>query len=75
MAVSYTASGDVFIAEKPRVWMARLGGLGALWDVTPDVKRLAVVSRAGGEAHKEEHTIVFVQNFFDELRRRVPLGK
>jgi hypothetical protein len=27
------------------------------------------------EAPKQEHQVVFLQNFFDELRRRVPLGK
>jgi len=29
----------------------------------------------GGDVPKVEHTVVFVQNFFDELRRRVPIGK
>jgi len=76
MAVRYTASGDAFVADKPRVWIAKLGGVGALWDVTPDGKRVAVVSRAGGaEAPREEHAIVFVQSFFDEVRRRVPIGR
>jgi hypothetical protein len=27
------------------------------------------------DAPKQEHGVVFLQNFFDELRRRVPLGK
>jgi hypothetical protein len=27
------------------------------------------------EAPKQEHEIVMLQNFFDELRRKVPLGK
>ena len=26
MAVSYTANGDVFVLEKPRVWAANFGG-------------------------------------------------
>ena len=26
MAVGYTAKGDRFVAEKPRVWLAKLGG-------------------------------------------------
>jgi len=76
MAVRYTTSGDAFVAEKPRVWIARLGGPDALWDVTPDATRIAVVSQAAGaESVEEEHTIVFVQNFFDELVRRVAIGK
>ena len=27
------------------------------------------------EGTKAEHTLMFVQNFYDELRRRVPVGK
>jgi hypothetical protein len=27
------------------------------------------------EAPKQEHQVVSLQNFFDELRRRVPAGK
>ena len=27
------------------------------------------------EGTKAEHTLMFVQNFFDELRRRVPVEK
>src|SRR4029077_10103528 len=34
MAASYSAKGDTFAAEKPRVWIAKLGG--TLWDLTPD---------------------------------------
>jgi hypothetical protein len=66
--------GDTFVAEKPRVWIARLGG--TQWDLAPDGKRVAVVTPvAPADAPKQEHEIVFLQNFFDELRRRVPLGK
>jgi Tol biopolymer transport system component/tRNA A-37 threonylcarbamoyl transferase component Bud32 len=76
MAVGYTASGDKFVAEKPRVWIAKLGGLATLWDLTPDGKRVAVVTPAGdAQAPMQEHAVVFLQNFFDELRRRVPLNR
>jgi Tol biopolymer transport system component len=76
MAVRYTASANAFIAEKPRVWLARLGGLGALWDTTPDGTRVIAVAGAGGtEVLRPEHEIVMLLNFFDELRRRVPLPK
>jgi hypothetical protein len=27
------------------------------------------------EAPKQEHEVVFLENFFDELRRRAPVGK
>ena len=36
---------------------------------------MAVVTPVeSAEAPKQEHEVVFLQNFFDELRRRVPLG-
>jgi hypothetical protein len=61
-------------AEKPRVWIAKLGG--TQWDLAPDGKRVAVVTPVNSpEAPRQEHEIVMLQNFFDELRRRVPAGK
>jgi len=74
LTAGYTVKGDTFVAEKPRVWIARLGG--TQWDLAPDGKRVAVVTAvAPADAPKQEHEVVFLQNFFDELRRRVPLGK
>jgi hypothetical protein len=74
MAASYTVKGDTFVAAKPRVWIAKLGG--RVWGLSPDGKRVAVATPAGSaEALKPEHTVVFLENFFDELRRRVPIGK
>jgi hypothetical protein len=43
------------------------------FDVTPDGRMLMMPTLAEGA--KTEHTLMFVQNFFDELRRRVPVGK
>ena len=69
------------MADRPRVWIAALGGTttgGGLpvWDLSPDGRRMLVVTPvAGVDATKAEHHVVFLQNFFDELRRRVPLGK
>jgi serine/threonine-protein kinase len=79
MAVKYTAKGNVFAPEKPRVWAASLGGAtegeAVVWyDLAPDGKRIAVempVAAAG--APKPEHEVTFLFNFFDELRRRAPL--
>jgi Tol biopolymer transport system component/tRNA A-37 threonylcarbamoyl transferase component Bud32 len=74
MAVSYTVKGDTFVADKPRLWSAKLAT--SNFDLAPDGKRLAVVMPVqGAEAPKPEHEIVFLENFFDELRRRVPVGK
>jgi serine/threonine-protein kinase len=79
MTVSYSVNGDTFIAEKPRVWIAALGAdltLGgySAWDLAPDGKRVAVVVPERS-ARAAEHVIVMLQNFADELRRRVPLRK
>jgi len=66
------------VAEKPRVWIAKLGGssVGTQWDLDPDGKRVAVLTSVeSAEAPKQEHNVVFLENFFDELRRRVPVSK
>jgi serine/threonine-protein kinase len=81
LAASYAVKGDTFVAEKPRVWIARLGGTqsrlgGTQWDLAPDGKRVMVLMPVGSaDGPTQEHEVVFLQNFFDELRRRVPLGK
>jgi hypothetical protein len=74
MAVSYTVKGDTLVAESPHLWIAKLGGTD--WDLAPDGKRVLVVTPVeSAEAPKQEHEIVMLQDFFDELRRRVPVGK
>jgi hypothetical protein len=62
------------VAEKPRVWIAKLGG--ALWDLAPDGKRVAVLTPVeSAEAPKADHEVGLLLNFFDELHRRAPTGK
>jgi hypothetical protein len=74
MSVEYRAKGDTFEVEKPKVWIAKLGGM--QWDLAPNGKRVAVLAPVDTpEATKQDHTVVFLQNFFDELRRRAPVGK
>jgi Tol biopolymer transport system component len=73
-AASYKLVGDSFVADRPRVW-GKLGGATA-FDLAPDGKRLVLLSPiAAAEAPRQEHTVMFLQNFFDELRRRVPTGR
>ena len=75
MTVGYTVSGDSFVAEKPRVWAANVRGAGG-FDLAPDGKRVAMfVPVATKEASQRENSVVFVLNFFDELRRRAPVGQ
>jgi len=74
MAVSYSVKGDTFVAEKPHVWIAKIARPD--WDLAPDGKRVLVVSPVeSAEAPKPEHEVVFLENFLDELRRKVPVGK
>jgi dipeptidyl aminopeptidase/acylaminoacyl peptidase/predicted Ser/Thr protein kinase len=74
MAATYTVKGDAFVPEKPRVWIAKLGGTD--WDLAPDGKRVVVATPVESpQAPKQEHEVVFLENFFDELRRRAPAGK
>ena len=81
MAAEYTVKGDSFVANKPRRWSDRqIAGvtIGVKnIDLAPDGKRFvalmpAVESKGTQEA---ENHVVFLQNFFDELRRKVPAGK
>ena len=79
MAAGYTVKGDAFQQEKPRQWIAKLGEtqlLGNQWDVDPSGNRVAVntLEDVPGTP-KADHTFVLLENFFDELRRRVPLEK
>ena len=60
------------------VWVPKLGGTD--WDLAADGKRVAVTARVetpgeSGAAPKQDHEIVMLLNFFDELRRKVPLAK
>jgi len=74
MSVSYMVKGNTFVADKPRVWIAKLGG--TMWDLAPDGKSVLVTTPVESAAvPKQEHEVVFLENFFDELRRRVPAGK
>jgi eukaryotic-like serine/threonine-protein kinase len=79
MAANYTIKGDVFSAEKPRLWSEqRLGDVGNALNYTlhPDGKRIVAVMPAGSATGAKESTHVTIMfNFFDELRRRAPTGK
>ena len=79
MGEGYTVKGDSFLAEKPRVWsekkIANIG-LNANYDLAPDGKRIvALMPVETAEAQKTEVNVIFLENFFDEVRRKVPVGK
>ena len=75
MAVSYTVQGDSFVPDKPRVWLEKqLANFGTVvnYDLAPDGKRIAALMPADepGE-QKPRNQVTILQNFFDEVRRRV----
>jgi Tol biopolymer transport system component len=81
MVAAYTTQADSFAANKPRLWsdtqILKPAG-GPPWNLAlaPDGKRFAVFPRpdaSGGQKGSVHVTVLF--NFFDELRRRVPVGR
>ena len=81
MVAAYTVKGDSFVADKPRVWSEKqLGGGGIVnaarnIDLAPDGKRIvALMPVETAEAQKAQNQVIFLENFFDEVRRRVPTG-
>ena len=70
MVSPYTVERDSFESEKPKPWSeARFTpGLYRRYDLHPDGERFAV-SREPGTQDRKQNKVVFVFNFFDELRR------
>jgi Tol biopolymer transport system component len=80
MAAAYTVKGDSFEADKPRAWSEKQigGSVNTVKniDLAPDGKRIVAlmpVETAG--AQKAQNQVTFLENFSDELRRKVPIGK
>jgi serine/threonine-protein kinase len=77
MVAGYTVQGDSFIPEKRRLWsekaLANLVNVSRSVDLAADGKRIVVVMPAEGA--ESQHHIVFLENFFDELRRRAPVKR
>jgi serine/threonine-protein kinase len=77
MVAGYNARGDSFAPSKPRVWSYKsLAQDPVTYDLAPDGRRFAVVLYVDGTAEQKPITSVTVLlNFFDELKRRVPIGR
>jgi Tol biopolymer transport system component len=79
MVVPYSAAGDSFRADKPRVWSPtptlprpRLRPFA----LHPDGERIAIAAASPTTgAPSKQDKVVFVFNFFDELRRLAPVSK
>jgi serine/threonine-protein kinase len=77
MVAGYMVLGDSFVPDKPRLWsekaLANTVNVSKNVDLAPDGKHIvAVMPAEGGEA---QHHVVFLLNFFDELRRRAPVKR
>jgi serine/threonine-protein kinase len=79
MVVTYTASGDSFHADKPKLWSPGQftdRGLANLnFDLHPDGKRFAVLKTSGKDQSPAVNKVSFIFNFFAELRSKLPPGK
>jgi Tol biopolymer transport system component len=75
MVASYAVKDDSFVADKPRVRLEKqIGGVvngGKNVDLAPDGKRIiALMPVETAEAQKAQNHVIFLENFFDEVRRR-----
>jgi dipeptidyl aminopeptidase/acylaminoacyl peptidase len=80
MVVAYTVKGDSFAADKPRVWSEKqlAGAVNSVKNVylAPDGKRIvAFMPVETAEGQKAQNHVIFLENFFDEVRRKVPISK
>jgi serine/threonine protein kinase/Tol biopolymer transport system component len=81
MVAGYSDAGGVFQSEKPHRWSdVQIGaGIGVIlprrFDVQPDGKRIIAALASQQQARLGGNRVVFVFNFFDELRRVAPVRK
>jgi serine/threonine-protein kinase len=72
LAAPYTIRGESLEPDKPTVRVEKVGG--TQWDLARD-GRIALIVQVNpadqNEKAPSDHTVVFLQNFFDEVRRRV----
>jgi hypothetical protein len=77
MAARYSMRGHSFSSDTPHAWsptQVRRNGVQQSFDVTPDGKRVVTLPMAPVEEHTGNLHATFLFNFFDELRRRVPVA-
>jgi len=76
MVAACSTKGDSFAPDEPRFWSEkRLASTGLLrnYDVAPDGKRIQVLLPAEGpEGQFSQHYLIFLMNFLDEVRRKLP---
>lgn len=77
MVVDYSVTGDMFVPGKPRLWSKqRLSYLGnSNLALAPDGRFAVFPMQEAGGSEKGTVHVTFLQNFLDELRRRIPAGR
>jgi serine/threonine-protein kinase len=81
MVVPYAVVGESFQAEKPRRWSPGSSSVGppinygTTYDVHPDGERFVVMPVLEAVEPAAHNRLVFVTNFFDQLRRVAPVAK
>jgi serine/threonine-protein kinase len=74
MAASYRVNGDLFLPGTPHVFSKNIAVFGTTrsYDPAPDGKHIVALTSADSAAASQDR-VVFLLNFFDELRRRAPV--
>jgi Tol biopolymer transport system component len=78
MVASYTTEGHSFRAEAPRLWAERRYTTRAnaisprSFSLHPDGNRFALAASPESDVSAKQNKVVFIFNFFDELRRIAP---
>jgi serine/threonine-protein kinase len=78
MFAPFAVEGDRFHPEKPRQWSkvpVLQRGPTRTFDLHPDGRRFAALTGPEQQAEAERNHVVFIENFFDELRRVSPADK
>ena len=71
---TYTASNDSFRSDKPRLWSP--GQFTERnFDLHPDGTRFAVLKASANNQSPPINKVIFILNFFEELRRKVAAQK
>ena len=79
MLAGYRVDGDTFKPEQPHRWLdvtLKNPWTGPNFALALDGSRiLAMMPAAGEEPRISRDNVIFLENFFDELRLRLPAGK
>ncbi len=79
MVTEYQGKNESFTFGKPQVWsdqqLQDVGGAVMNYDLAPDGKRFAILPELKAPVEEKDSVhMIFLENFFDELRRRVPVS-